>query len=774
MREQELNLDLGTPTAAQSSAERTDPVKTLKEKAQTEVSKRRAEAEQLKSEGKTLSEIVTNFGNNYQALEDYYHAKTGVELVADPIEASRYEVKIEKKCSVVIPAYNDPVALKNTLLAVQASSFNAKYPQQLEVVVVDDGSPTNLAAEVEKMGIEDLNVKVFRESNGRENKARYSGVLAATGDIVLFTAHDVVYSPTMIEEYMKRHEVLDGITCFGFRDQVEKNSPFLTPDAIAAGSLWDLPHRFSEDGRVALEGMVDSAWLKNAGNNKYLPIDVNSGDWSWTLQSVAWGLTVSATREDLLRTRASYDERYKGFGGDDEQMIADLIADGLFVIPMTGGIVHHQTHTTRYKEDEAALNQEIMKENFNKPPLRQDTKQPALTDAKLIMEIKNSRTSAKEQKGFQHDPIVEGKTLLEMGLYSKAVEFYQKAEDILERQPSVLRDYAEALVNVGGVTNVSKAIEVLGKTESDKADIELVRALAFGRAGLYRECLTSYWKALRADEESPAKDILGDLTLEQYSRLHEQGRNYLLRGKPRQALRSYEGAITVAQDPNIFKWSLFDKGVALAELAQYSDAIDTLGRVREIMPNETWVDSRIGMVFEKWGRLSDSRGYYKAALDKDAENKEAKEGLDRVMHRLDEASPINELNNYPELAQYFQTKHAELVAALLTTSDEVRKNSGLVSEELARKLLDVGYEPAILMIFGEREETGHRRSLTPKAFNNHSWRSYVVCALDGFIFDPMVGKLVPQEEYLAETFTSQAEYLYLVRPDEAKSILENS
>src|SRR6266702_3680822 len=79
--------------------------------------------------------------NDYTALEALYRAATGGELVLDPYRSVfNTSPDLTLSASVVIPAWNARDTLEQCLIATEQSTFNRKYQQQLEVVVVDDGS----------------------------------------------------------------------------------------------------------------------------------------------------------------------------------------------------------------------------------------------------------------------------------------------------------------------------------------------------------------------------------------------------------------------------------------------------------------------------------------------------------------------------------------------------------------------------------------------------------------------------------------------------------
>jgi tetratricopeptide (TPR) repeat protein/glycosyltransferase involved in cell wall biosynthesis len=617
-------------------AEKNSPIERM---AKAITLERRQASNRFKQEGTPLTDVLKQFDNDYTGLADLYKEKVGVNLIGDPFEDADHPIPISKSCSVVIPAYNTSAQLEKTLLGIAASSFNAKYPQQLEVVIVDDGSPrVDIAKQVAAMEIKDLTVKVLRQTNGRENKGRYSGVVAASGDIILFTAQDVVYSPTMIEAYMKRHEILDDIACFAFKQEIATHDQRLEQEAIEKGSLGQLPYDFKEDGRIAKDGMADCDWLKNGGNDKPLPIDVDNDDyyWDWKVPSVAYGFSVSAPREMLLKTIASHDERYTGFGGDDGHMVSDLIAEGAFVIPNTGGIVYHQSHPSRWDGDEARINKNVWQEHLRSPLRRQNPKSPLQTDAVVQFEQHNDRQEAKEPLPMKTvDAYQRGVGLLKMGQYEQALKLLTSIEADHKDDVWFLHDKAVALTAVGGGENINQAVVSLEQAieqAPENAAIFTSLAIAYGRAGRFVECKMAYQRAsaLASPDEKGEIIISGDEEKEEAARqLHDKGKIFLTRGNPREALRYYEAELALVGEEKA-PWGLFDRAIAFSQLGHMQDALGMLDTVSRMLPKNTWVASRRGLLYEQIGDKRTAEVYFKEALGEDADNTEAQEGLQRV------------------------------------------------------------------------------------------------------------------------------------------------
>lgn len=593
--------------------------------------KRRAEAESMIEEGRSVTEMLEHFDNDYGTLAEVYRERVGCDLICNPYESQEHEIPITKSCSIVIPAYNNAERLRNCLVAIQASTFNAKYPQLLEVVVVDDGSPSeDIASAVEAMGLDDLNVRVLRQSNGRAAKARYSGALYAKNEIVIMTDPDIIYTPSTIEEYMKRHQVLDGVVLFGLRDEIDSDDTRLQAENTADVSLPEFSIDVSRDPRVRNDNMADSAWLKNGGHNSRLPIDVTDDRYDWRLMGIAWSFSVSATRDDFVRTFAAYDERYKGYGGEDDDMAARLIACGNFVIPNTGGFCYHQRHPfAGSDQSKRELNKSVLRDNLSSPIKIQGVDKPEGTDAIEKFALSSGRTEAKEPAEVAAGSDYERAAIeLRMGNYRKA---HDMLVAVCEQDPSsywARFDLAFAKIAIGGKEMLTEAVGELTFLISEEPNTWVFSKLAeaYGIMGNYSECRLNYQKALKVDPENGDAKLAND----DQDKNITIGKQALKGAKYRMAVRYFDLAIASSGEPEKLPWEIFDKGVALANLGNYDLALENIFETRNILGNNTWIDSRIGMIYEKAGKKDKAEMWYRNALKLDDQNIEAREGMERL------------------------------------------------------------------------------------------------------------------------------------------------
>jgi len=95
--------------------------------------------------------------------------------------------------SVLIPAYNESGYIDDCIRSILASSYPA---EQLEVVVIDDGSEDSTAAEAE--AYRDQDVTVLRRENGGKHAAINLGLLCSTGEYVVVVDADSRVAPDAI------------------------------------------------------------------------------------------------------------------------------------------------------------------------------------------------------------------------------------------------------------------------------------------------------------------------------------------------------------------------------------------------------------------------------------------------------------------------------------------------------------------------------------------------------------------------------------------------
>lgn len=109
----------------------------------------------------------------------------------------------ETKVSIIIPAYNEVGIIENIV-----SDIKALYPTY-EIIVINDGSTDNTAAEAQRAG-----AKVFSHPYNIGNGAAIkSGIRVATGDILVFMDGDGQHNPediTKLLEHLPEFDMVVG------------------------------------------------------------------------------------------------------------------------------------------------------------------------------------------------------------------------------------------------------------------------------------------------------------------------------------------------------------------------------------------------------------------------------------------------------------------------------------------------------------------------------------------------------------------------------------
>ena len=105
------------------------------------------------------------------------------------------------KVSVIVPVYKVEKYLKKCIDSI----LNQTY-RDLEVILVDDGSPDQCGTICDRYGREDSRVHVIHKENGGLSDARNTGVERASGEYILFVDSDDYIEPELVEKTVKAAE----------------------------------------------------------------------------------------------------------------------------------------------------------------------------------------------------------------------------------------------------------------------------------------------------------------------------------------------------------------------------------------------------------------------------------------------------------------------------------------------------------------------------------------------------------------------------------------
>ena len=110
--------------------------------------------------------------------------------------------------SIIVPVYKSEETLASCVKSLQEQTET-----QLEILLVDDGSPDGCPALCDALAREDARIRVIHKENGGVSSARNAGIAKASGEYVLFVDSDDSVEPTMVEKLLRGIDRADIAIC---------------------------------------------------------------------------------------------------------------------------------------------------------------------------------------------------------------------------------------------------------------------------------------------------------------------------------------------------------------------------------------------------------------------------------------------------------------------------------------------------------------------------------------------------------------------------------
>ena len=105
------------------------------------------------------------------------------------------------RISLCVPMYNEGSIIEKT--AVELSKYmSEKFGEDYEIIFADDGSRDGSADLVNNLHLPNVKVVGYSQNQGKGCAVRH-GVLASTGDVVIFTDADLAYGTDVIFDAVK-------------------------------------------------------------------------------------------------------------------------------------------------------------------------------------------------------------------------------------------------------------------------------------------------------------------------------------------------------------------------------------------------------------------------------------------------------------------------------------------------------------------------------------------------------------------------------------------
>lgn len=193
------------------------------------------------------------------------------------------------KLSVIIPIYK----VENLLNACIDSVLNQSY-NNLEIILVDDGSPDKCPDICDKYARQDSRVKVIHKKNGGLSDARNLGIDSASGEYITFVdSDDFIWQSDSFEQaisYIIENRDADIISTpflYCFDKKINQNPKFLISVDLATLSIYQ-----AYEYMIKKACFLISAWAKFIKkaflieNNLYFQKGITSEDTEWYFRAM--------------------------------------------------------------------------------------------------------------------------------------------------------------------------------------------------------------------------------------------------------------------------------------------------------------------------------------------------------------------------------------------------------------------------------------------------------------------------------------------------------
>ena len=155
------------------------------------------------------------------------------------------------KVSVVVPVYNTEKYLKQCI-----ESLTSQTLEDIEIIIVDDGSKEECALLCDELSKTDDRIKVVHKQNGGLGLARNTGIEVATGEYIGFVDSDDYVNVKMYESLYKAAAKNDADLCLSGMSFVGGNT-FSKPGDYIEKHCFDKDTVFEKEGiKELLLGVV--------------------------------------------------------------------------------------------------------------------------------------------------------------------------------------------------------------------------------------------------------------------------------------------------------------------------------------------------------------------------------------------------------------------------------------------------------------------------------------------------------------------------------------
>ena len=160
--------------------------------------------------------------------------------------------------SIIIPVYNAETFIETCIKSLCSQTY-----EDLEILVIDDGSKDNSLTVCQALARQDKRIVVLHQENQGVSAARNFGLEKATGAYVSFMDADDYVKPDYIEVMyrdIKEHDA--DMTCCDMIEMQDGKQVFLSDPRVRTSRLVTDPQELYRDLALQKEGYGNTVWAK--------------------------------------------------------------------------------------------------------------------------------------------------------------------------------------------------------------------------------------------------------------------------------------------------------------------------------------------------------------------------------------------------------------------------------------------------------------------------------------------------------------------------------
>lgn len=306
----------------------------------------------------SLKTRISHFNNDYSKGEKAFEFIFDHQLLS--YEPSKGKEKFFTSASIIIPCFNSGKTYLKTLASIDAQELPESKFNQIEVILVDDGSNESVESVIRKdKPTYKFSYQVVRiENNAGLSTARNIGINLASHEMIVFLDSDVVLCKNYLVEHSIRNQLIPNAIFVSFKQNLDPKDEKLSFTNIAKGLPvpdisrdmrvkkiieGDSAGLYSLVGRQAVEILGDTNYFKSLSYGRNVGL--------FDLPSMVIGHNMSVRKENINKI-GGFSTAFKGWGLEDSYFGAKMIAEGNFVIPVLCCGVYHIDHPPRSGSDE--------------------------------------------------------------------------------------------------------------------------------------------------------------------------------------------------------------------------------------------------------------------------------------------------------------------------------------------------------------------------------------------------------------------------------------